>query len=114
MVLRLLGGYCGGGRGFPSGQRGGTQDPVVQASEGSNPSPRILGVVVWGVFGGCFVVLFVFLFVLVFCLVLCSYCFATVLLDAVEAYDALESLFECRENPNGVSKGSKPSPAPNS
>ena len=30
-----------GGRGFPSGQRGGTQDPVAQASEGSNPSPRI-------------------------------------------------------------------------
>ena len=29
-----------GGRGFPSGQRGGTQDPVAQASEGSNPSPR--------------------------------------------------------------------------
>ena len=28
------------GRGFPSGQRGGTQDPVVQASEGSNPSLR--------------------------------------------------------------------------
>ena len=28
------------GRGFPSGQRGGTQDPVAQASEGSNPSPR--------------------------------------------------------------------------
>ena len=27
-------------RGFPSGQRGGTQDPVAQASEGSNPSPR--------------------------------------------------------------------------
>jgi integrase len=29
-----------GGRGFPSGQRGGTQDPVAKASEGSNPSPR--------------------------------------------------------------------------
>ena len=28
------------GRGFPSGQRGGTQDPLAQAFEGSNPSPR--------------------------------------------------------------------------
>jgi len=27
-------------RGFPSGQRGRTQDPLAQAFEGSNPSPR--------------------------------------------------------------------------
>ena len=31
------------GRGFPSGQRGGTQDPLAQAFEGSNPSPRTNG-----------------------------------------------------------------------
>ena len=34
---------CFVGRGFPSGQRGGTQDPVAQAYVGSNPTPRTLG-----------------------------------------------------------------------
>ena len=39
--------YVSGARGFPSGQRGGTQDPVAQASEGSNPSPRTFYGVCW-------------------------------------------------------------------
>ena len=39
--FKRLAAVCFWARGFPSGQRGGTQDPVAQASEGSNPSPRI-------------------------------------------------------------------------
>jgi hypothetical protein len=51
-------GLCWVGRGFPSGLRGGTQDPVAEAFEGSNPSPRIVyrwlgirGVIGWVAFG---------------------------------------------------------------
>ena len=40
MVLKETGGFRLWMRGFPSGQRGGAQDPIAKAFEGSNPSPR--------------------------------------------------------------------------
>jgi integrase len=42
MVLKEMGGFRIWMRGFPSGQRGGAQDPIAKAFEGSNPSPRTL------------------------------------------------------------------------
>ncbi len=40
MVLKETGGFRFWMRGFPRGQRGGAQDPIAKAFEGSNPSPR--------------------------------------------------------------------------
>ena len=40
MVLKETGRFRFWMRGFPRGQRGGAQDPIAKAFEGSNPSPR--------------------------------------------------------------------------
>ena len=57
-----------------------------------SPSPRTFGVVVRGVFGGCFGVLVVFMFAFVCCLVLYCYWIAIVLLQAVRALGRCERL----------------------